>query len=491
MLTFQGCKNKRSEMAGILYKRTHNIVFKDIDPDEFSAVFKKMLARKKLEIANPQLISSHYNKEDYEPVFVMDHLWNGDLKAMVDKYRKANEHGLDPKIFQPEQLDKLIDKFYAKNAIRTTEEAYHDMAELEILAANSLINYSNALQYGIISPRKIYSRYFINTLRPDSASMNRVFTVENMKAYLDSIQPKDPQYLILQKAFLDSIKAPRLSKEETRRILLVNMERLRWKNKPVDNKYVYVNIPDFRLDVIDSGRSILSMKVCVGEGRNKKYLNTLENYNDTCRIDNPFPHETPLLSSQIHSVQVNPVWNIPKSIATKEIIVEAAKDPYYLANKNINVYRNDKLIEDPETIDWSKVTKENSEYEFKQQPGADNSLGKIKFLFENKSNVYLHDTPAKDAFNYNMRAVSHGCVRLEKPLELAHILFRDTTRYNLVAKEMGEDNPEPKDIGLRPKISVYITYITCWADQNGKLQFRRDVYGQDIVLYDHLKKFLP
>src|ERR1700676_4090226 len=90
MLTFQGCKNKRSEMASILYKRTHNIVFKDIDPDEFSAVFKKILARKKLEIANPQLISSNYSKEDYEPVFVMDHLWNGDLKAMVDKYRKAN-----------------------------------------------------------------------------------------------------------------------------------------------------------------------------------------------------------------------------------------------------------------------------------------------------------------------------------------------------------------------------------------------------------------
>ncbi|MEO6851198.1 MAG: L,D-transpeptidase family protein, partial [Mucilaginibacter sp.] len=305
------------------------------------------------------------------------------------------------------------------------------------------------------------------------------------------IQPKEPEYLALQKAFLDGITAPGLSKEETKRILLVNMERARWKNKPTWDKYIYVNIPDYHLDLIDSGKSVLMMKVCVGEGRNTKNQNTLENYDDTCRIDNPFPRETPLLSSLIHSVQVNPIWNIPKSIATKEIIVEAAKDPFYLSNKNINVYKNDKLIENPETIDWSKVTKQNCQYEFKQQPGADNSLGRIKFLFENKSSVYLHDTPAKDPFRYAVRAVSHGCVRLEKPLQLAHALFSDTSRYNLIAKDMAADNPSPTDIGLRPKMPVYITYVTCWADTNGVLQFRKDVYGLDIILYDQMKKFMP
>jgi L,D-transpeptidase YcbB len=490
LITIQSCKKKRSEMATILYKRTHNKVFKNIDPDDFSAAFKKVFATEKSKIDNAQLILDHYDQNDYEAGFVTEQLWNGGLKAMIADYRKANEHGLDPKIFQPDQIETLMNKFYDKNAIKTTEDAYYYMAELEILAAKSLINYSSDLQYGVVSPKNIYSRYFIKTLRPDSISMNRVFYVANMQAYLDSIQPKDQEYLALQKAYLDGVQAPKLSKEETKRILLVNMERLRWKNKPADNKYVYVNIPDFRLDVIDSGHSVLNMKVCVGEGRNKNYLNTLENYNDTCRVDHPFAHETPLLGSVIHSVQVNPIWNIPNSIANKEIIVEAAKDPYYLANKNINVYKDDKLIEDPETVDWSKVTKENSDYEFKQQPGADNSLGKIKFLFENKSNVYLHDTPAQEPFGYSMRAVSHGCVRLEKPLELARTLFRDTSKYNMVAKDMGEDNPTPTDIGLRPKVPVYITYITCWTDKEGKLQFRRDVYGLDIVLYDHLKTFL-
>lgn len=491
LITFQSCKKRRSEMGRILYKQTHNSVFKNADQDEFAVVFKKVLAENRDKMSNPDFIISYYEDHDYEPVFVMNHLWNGDLKTEAGYYRKANEHGINPQMFQPDVIDSLANIFLNQHGIKTLDEAYRDMALLEMTAANSLINYSSDLQFGVLSPRKIFSRYFIKTGRPDSTSMGRAFQVTNIQAYLDSIQPKSPEYLALQKAYLEGFKAPKISKEETRRILLVNMERLRWKNKPTENRYVYVNIADFHLDVIDSGKSVLGMKVCVGEGRNKDYQNNLVSYNDTCKADKPNTHETPLLSSVIHSVQVNPVWNIPNSIATKEIIVEAAKDPYYLSNKDINVYENGKLIEDPETIDWSKITKENCPYEFKQQPGAENSLGKIKFLFDNKSNVYLHDTPARDPFRYSMRAVSHGCVRLEKPLDLAHTLFRDTVKYNIISKDMQEDDPTPQDLSLRPRVPVYITYITCWTDEDGQLQFRRDVYGHDIVLYDHLKKYLP
>jgi len=218
--------------------------------------------------------------------------------------------------------------------------------------------------------------------------------------------------------------------------------------------------------------------------------NTLLNYNDTAKVDKPFAHETPQLNSLIYSVEVNPDWNIPQSIATKEIIVEAAKDRYYLANKNIEVYDNGKLVDDPEDIDWSKVTKENSTYEFKQKPGDDNSLGKIKFMFKNKSSVYLHDTPAKSAFYKKVRAVSHGCVRLGDPQGLALSLFGTGEKYDRIVKNMGEDNPEPSVIYLPKKVPVYITYVTCWTDESGALQFRQDVYGLDIVLYDRLLKFM-
>jgi murein L,D-transpeptidase YcbB/YkuD len=321
--------------------------------------------------------------------------------------------------------------------------------------------------------------------------MSHVFEVKSLKTFLDSIQPKDPQYLTLQKALVSTVIVPGQTKEETQRTILVNLERLRWKNKPTEARYVLVNIPDYQLNLIENGKPTLSMKVCVGEGRNNDHSDNLIEYDESDKTDRPFQRETPQLNSLIYVAEVNPIWNIPQSIASKEIIVEAAKDPYYLSNKNINVYRNDKIVEDPETIKWSSLSaKEKAEYSFKQQPGADNSLGKVKFLFNNKTNVYLHDTPAKDAFKKPMRAVSHGCVRLEKPLDFAHALFGDGEKYQTIAKFMGEDNPKPTSLYLNKKVPVYITYVTCWADENGTLQFRKDIYGLDIVLYAHLQKFL-
>jgi murein L,D-transpeptidase YcbB/YkuD len=488
-LTFESCKKSRSDLGASLYKKTKNKVFKDATPEGLAEVFKKVLEEEKGNMTNPKLITAYYEQNDYDPKFVMDHIFNGDVDLTANYFEKVNQHGLDPRMFKADEIKKLVDKFQDKKAIKNLDEAYHAIAELEILTANSLINYSNALQYGILSPRKIYARYYTETKRPDSAGMSKIFYITDMKHYLDSIQPKDPQYLMLQKALLAGGQAQGMSKEETARYLVVNMERLRWKNKPTESKYVLVNIPDYRLDVMENGKSTLNMKVCVGEGRNVDNTMSLVEYDESDKKDRPFSRETPQLNSMIHSVQVNPVWNIPQSIASKEIMVEAAKDPYYLANKNIDVYQNGKKVEDPETIDWASASKDA--YEFKQRPGDDNALGKIKFLFNNKSSVYLHDTPAKAAFNNSMRAVSHGCVRVEDPQGLAMALFGQGSTYEKIAKAMGEDNPDPTTLGLPKKTAVYLTYVTCWADASGTLQYRPDVYGLDVVLFLHLQKFLP
>ena len=487
-ITIQGCKKSRSDLGAQLYKKTKNKIFKDATPEGLAVVFKKVLAEDRGKMANPNLITAYYEQNDYDPKFVMDHIFNGDVDLTANYFEKAGEHGLDPKMFRAGEIKALVDKFQDKKAIKTLDEAYHDIAELEILTANSLINYSNALQYGMVSPRKIYARYYTETKRPDSAGMSKIFYISNMKTYLDSIQPKNPQYLMLQKALLGGGTAAGMSKEETTRYLVTNMERLRWKNKPTQSQYVIVNIPDYRLDVMQNGKSVLNMKVCVGEGRNVDNTMSLVEYDESDKVDRPFSRETPQLNSLIHSVQVNPVWNIPQSIASKEIMVEAAQDPYYLDNKNIDVYENGKKVEDPETIDWASAPKDK--YEFKQRPGDDNALGKIKFLFNNKSSVYLHDTPAKLAFNNNMRAVSHGCIRLGDPEGLARVLFGEGATFQRISKAMSEDNPEPTTLATPKKMPVYITYVTCWADETNTLQYRPDVYGLDVVLYGHLQKFL-
>lgn len=492
LFTFQSCKKKsRSDMGKALFTKTQNKVFKDVTPEAFAVVFKKALADQNTKLTNPKIIEAYYAQNDYDPILLMDHLPNDDIKNLPDYLAKANEHGLDPKMFQAEKVKALLAKFYDKTAIKTTDEAYQDMAQLEITMANSLINYSNALQFGVMNPRRIYANYFTETKRPDSLSMNHVFEVKSLKSFLDSIQPKDPQYLTLQKALVSKMVVPGHTPEETQRTLLVNLERLRWKNKPTTSRYVLVNIPDYNLDVMENGKSTLNMRVCVGEGRNKDRSDNLVEYQDSDKTDRPLERETPQLNSLIYVAEVNPIWNIPQSIAGKEIITQAAKDPYYLSNKNINVYKDGKQIDDPESIKWNDLSEsEKASYSFKQQPGADNSLGKVKFLFANKSSVYLHDTPAKDAFKKSVRAVSHGCVRLEKPLDFAHALFGDGTKYNTIAQYMGEDNPQPTSLYLPKKVPVYITYVTCWADTTGTLQFRQDVYGLDIVLYAHLQKFL-
>lgn len=478
-------------MAKILYGKYQNKVYNQLNTDEFADVLQQMLIENKNMMANPKLITAFYQQNDFEPVFVLQHLPNNDLQTLDSYYQRAAEHGLDPKMFQATKIDSMIKIIAGKNTIKTKEEAYKEIAKLEIMTANSLINYSNALQFGVVNPKKIYTRYYTATKRPDSLGMTHVLEVKNIKSFLDSIQPKNPQYLALQQALMSGQAAPGMTKTETERTLKVNLERLRWKNKPTSDFYVMVNIPDYGLKVMKNDSSVLQMKVCVGEGRNKSNENNLaEDYTDSGKIkDMPFSRETPQLNSEIYTVQVNPVWNIPQSIASNEIIKQAAADPYYLSNKNIDVYKNGKKVEDSETIDWSSVSKDNLPYTFKQQSGEGNALGKIKFLFPNNSSVYLHDTPAQAAFNLKVRAVSHGCVRLEKPLELAHVLFGDGEKYEKIEQDFQVTDPHAQNISLPKKVPVYITYVTCWTE-NGKVIYRPDVYGLDIVLYTNIQKML-
>lgn len=489
LCSLQACKKSRSDIGQLVFKETKNKVFKSVEEDAFIAVFKETLAEKRSTLRNPKLITAFYESNNYDPVLITRNLPDDQLKQFSAYLAKSNDHGLNPEVFNAGTFDALLKKIYEKDAVKTVEDAYKVIAELELTTANALIDYSNALTYGLISPRKIYASYYTETKRPDSVSMMQVFKVTDLKSYLDSIQPKSTQYQALQTALKSGAAAPGLTQEQTAMQIKVNLERLRWKNRNDDKKFVIVNIPDYRLDVFENGKSILDMKVCVGEGRELKASDQLKEYDETgIKKDRPFSRETPQLGSLIHSVQVNPVWNIPQSIATNEISKHAAADRYYLANNNIDVYQNGKVIEDPETIDWSNEANAK-QYSFKQRPGDDNSLGKIKFLFKNDVSVYLHDTPAKAAFDRSMRAVSHGCVRVEKPLELAHALFGDGKKYEQIKSDMQlTENQQARDIALPNKVPVYLTYFTCWNGDNNKLQFRKDVYGLDVVLYSYLQK---
>ena len=253
----------------------------------------------------------------------------------------------------------------------------------------------------------------------------------------------------------DTFNAINVPLKQRIRQMELNMERLRWILSNLEERFIVVNIANFQLDVIGNDKSILSMKVVVGK---------------------PY-QRTPIFTSKMTYIVINPAWNIPDSIAQKEILKKIEENPHYLAEQNIKVLEELK-------VDPGKALP----YRFRQEPGPLNPLGTIKFMFPNEYDVYLHDTPAKRLFSENVRTFSHGCTRIEKPLELAEYLLRDDPRWSrkelLEAIEKGTE----QTIRISHPVNVHFLYLTAWVDESGSVQFRNDIYGRDKSLDEALRK---
>ncbi len=292
------------------------------------------------------------------------------------------------------------------------------------------------------------------------------------------------------------------------------MERMRWQLPIKTDETVLVNIPDFSLTWFRQQDTLTHMNVCVGGKREEGYQDKMKLFLKSGKLgDKPKNHETPQLVSIFNSIQVNPIWNIPVSIAQSEIYYQAIKDPYYLSNSNIKVYFKGKLVNDPDTIRWNRYPREKLPFEFKQESGEGNALGKFKFIFDNSSSIYLHDTNNKNGFKFANRAISHGCVRIEKPLAFAELMVRDKYQYDQLRMEVNlppiDTNRnkqykkmlakkadtlkrfqlKPSWFSTRKNVSVVIAYYTAWVE-NGKVEFRPDVYAYDGVLWDAVKKYM-
>jgi len=484
-IAFIAC-HKEETIDQVLYKASKNDVYKGIEEASFSKMLQTALKDGSIPLSNPKFLFSYYQKHQFQPVLVKKLLPSGQLDTLVNYLKRIDSHGLSSKRFHIDPYERLLVEVSHKEAIKNLDEAYQKIVQLELATANNLLNYSNALSFGAINPRKLFKRYFMETKRPDSLFMTAVLDAEDMKGHLDSLQPTSEAYRLLQQALVTGASFPNMDKEESSCVIKANLERLRWRHSYNDQNMVYVNIPAYTLTIFKQGQAIDQIKVVVGTGRNTDGKDIISKHTKPV-ADHPHPHETPILTSLIHSVQVNPVWNIPESIATKEILKQVQADRFYLANKGIDVLQDGKVIEDSELIDWSAVSEDKLPYRFRQRPGNENALGKIKFLFNNNSSVYLHDTPSKAFFARTMRAASHGCVRVEEPMELAQQLFGEGEKFNTIKDAMEAEQAEAKDIRLEPKVTVVLDYKTVVVDK-GRLIHYPDVYGLDIVLYTHLIK---
>lgn len=513
-LIFNACNwfKETPEVGLVLAKHFDNKLYKKFDTAEYNIIFKRHLDSLGSSFSNPNTLRAYYLSKNNEPGLVAKYFANGALDTLRDYISRSKLHGFNPEVFHYKKLKMSLEELSA-NKFKSIAEVYPVVADLELKAAECLIRYNNFIYYGSLSPRKLLSRYYIPVKRPDSASVSAVLATADLQKLLKDIQPASEKYRELQLAMLRQEQKGD-SNDQTLKTIKVNMERLRWKLPDLGDEYVEVNIPDFSLTWFNKKDTLSHMKVCVGAAREKDYAEKLKLYVKSGNLDDkPKNHETPILYSKLNSIQVNPIWNIPVSIARSEIYWQALRDPYYLSNNNIKVYYKGRLVGDPDTIQWSKYPREKLPFQFKQGSGEGNALGKFKFIFDNGSSIYLHDTNNKSGFARSNRAISHGCVRVERPLEFAQNMVKDkyqydqlrmevnlppldTTKMDVYRKKLAKKADtvnlfklKPKWFGTKKLIPLVINYITAWP-QNGVIQFRPDVYGLDETLYAAMKKFM-
>ena len=246
------------------------------------------------------------------------------------------------------------------------------------------------------------------------------------------------------------------------RQLAASLERCQPLPPVLERRHILVNIADFSLKLYEDGKPVLSMPVIVG----KTY------------------RQTPVFNGRISSLVLNPNWEVPHSIATKDLLPKIKKNPGYLSQMHLRVFQGwkDAAEIDPATIDWATISQTRFPYRLRQDPGPANALGRVKFLFPNPYDVYLHDTPSRELFQKDSRTFSSGCIRIAKPLDLAVYLLQGTKLKSMDALNTAIAREKTQQIVIPSPIAVHIAYMTAWVDREGIIQFRSDIYNRDPAL---------
>lgn len=248
----------------------------------------------------------------------------------------------------------------------------------------------------------------------------------------------------------------------------VNLERLRWVFRDLGGEFVAVNIAAFEayyvrdLQVLWRGRAI---------------------------VGRPY-RQTPVFKDELTYLELNPTWTVPPTILRNDILPRLGQDPGYLARERLRVLDREGRVIDPDTLDWSAFSRRDFPYRLRQDPGPDNALGRIKFMFPNRHAVYLHDTPARALFAQPERVFSSGCIRIDTPLDLAARLLADDPRWNRAALQTAIDTGTTRRIDLPRPVPILLLYLTAFPSRDGILHFRRDVYGRDAAVLRALNESL-
>lgn len=556
LLVLQGCKKSSSSLSPLgRYEPEFAQQYPDYDKDNF----KNVLAHS---LSGDSMLHKFYDGK--EPVWIGDTIDIDQFNSFVAVLTDVKMHGLSSEYFNLNRIDSIGNLVISGSFTNGVDSLYKVLSELEILSTQAAIKYIKGMKYGFINPSKLYSKvdYDFRILTPDSVFYADMMqnVRKNPVAAMKNAQPLDSAYQRMVREYrrLEALKNTRFEKIKdigtkeykqgdkdeniaaiARRLtvtgeyipdtlgadtihqvldghllaaintfrrlnsypedktvgsltiaalnrpidyylktLEANMERYRWQKDQVkSNMHLEVNVPAFKLIAVRPDSLPLVIDVCVGSVANK----------------------TPLLESKFSYINLNPKWNVPRSIAKNEVFVKQKKDTTYLKRQNMRLFKGDKEV-DISSIDWENAKVEKLPYYVRQESGSGNSLGRIKFMFNNKFSVYLHDTPVQRAFGRKNRAISHGCVRVKYPVEMAYYLlsptddvYKDRLRYSIdlppesaTGKKLQKENKLaklPNIINMKNTVSLSIDYHTVYViPEDFSLYYADDVYVYDEVI---------
>lgn len=488
------------------------------------------------------LMPKFYVERKFKPAWSDDFgpLISGEdfLEVIRNSYRE----GLRPEDYRLHAIETQLSGLY-ESILRGKTPDSKKLAELDLLLTDAFLLYASHMQYGRIDHRNVYPKWVIYQRSADlTAVLRDALASESIEETLAELAPFHPGYDGLKEKLISyqriaenggwpqiprgpkmkkglrgnrvailrqrlsasgdletvkenrvnifdndmevavkkfqkrhglkidgtvgrsTLEAMNIPIEKRIQQIALNMDRMRWLPDDLGERYVFVNIADFHLEVVEEDREVMTMKIIAGK----------------------HDWRSCVLSAKVTYLELNPYWKVPDSIAEKEILPQVKKNPEYLAGKKIKMFRdwNDQGKEiDPKTVDWSRIRKKNFPYKLRQEPGPGNPLGRIKFIFPNECEIYLHDTTTRHLFGRQRRDFSHGCIRIEKPMELATYLLKN--KENWTRKKILAEIRKGKRqvVMLSSPFDVHIFYGTAWVDREGNLQFRNDIYHIDDVPY--------
>ncbi|WP_412476927.1 L,D-transpeptidase family protein [Flavobacterium sp. TBRC 19031] len=435
-------KKGRKETAEVIYNKMNNLLEEGLQAkvpykEILDGMFPKTNTKPNVEVE--LFLTNYYFYYTNKVLQGIDSTKTEELGWYLPRKKLCYEQYLDSILVDPKLIDnkaKLIGQYYK---LKEVLQRYRDIEKnggwefIEVPEGFKQLKPGDSSDLVIQIRERLFLTHDIAT---DSKS----------KVYDESLQEAILKYKKRNGFSEDKIILPKHISEmnvpisDRIKTIMVNMERCRWISTDLtkSKEFIVVNIPSYRLTYFKEGKAALVSNVVVGTALN----------------------ETVIFSGMMSYVVFSPYWNVPKSIRDKEILPAIKKNKDYLAKHN---------------MEWNGNN-------IRQKPGPNNSLGLVKFLFPNSNNIYLHDTPAKNLFSQEKRAFSHGCIRVQKPKELAQLILEEDPNWTPEKIDAAMNSGKEKWYTLKNKIPVYIGYFTAWVDDDGLVNFHKDIYGRDNAL---------